>query len=346
MTTHLNKQSVPVNIICGALGAGKTSAIAKLLAGKPTHEFWVVILNEFTDTGIDTLTLAAAAQSSYDVRMIPGGCLCCTGEQDFRRQLSELLSPAMLPARILIEPSGVGHPGGLIEELRVFENSGAINLISTIALIESRRIDELYQLPALMRDQVDAADVVILSKAELADADTRNRFGLWASALFPSKRFIGFSESGALPPAALAPPESAPVFSFLRQHRHQHEHIDVEVREVVVGSVITQARAHFYLQRHACGWVIPPTLMFDLDTLVMTLNQHALFIHVERMKAVLRTGLDRWHLLQYWDSQFEVREISWRQDSRAEVQMRANAPANWQAWDDWLREAADSTRLG
>ena len=338
MKTSLNKPVVPVNIICGALGAGKTTAIANLLANKPVDESWVVILNEFTDTGIDALTLAAAARGSYDVRMIPGGCLCCTGEEDFRRQLSALLSQAVLPSRILIEPSGVGHPGGLIEELRVFENSGAIKLVSTIVLIESRRIDELDQLPALMRDQVDAADVVLLSKAELADADTRERFMQWAQLLFPSKKYIGLSENGSVLQEALSPTATQTRFSLLlRKFDHQHEHVEVVERDVIIGSVVAHARAHYYLQRHACGWIIPPTVIFDLEKVTTPLNKLSLLHDVERMKAVLRTGIDRWYLVQYWQSQMELREIAWRQDSRVEAQMNKCAASNWQAWDEWLQ---------
>jgi G3E family GTPase len=109
--TQASSSPIPVNIITGALGAGKTTAIARLLASKPAAEFWLVILNEFTDTGIDAVTLAAAARGAYDVRMIPGGCLCCTGEEDFRRQLSGVLNlPPHSNPPAVIEPSGIGHP--------------------------------------------------------------------------------------------------------------------------------------------------------------------------------------------------------------------------------------------
>jgi G3E family GTPase len=59
-------ESIPDNIITGALGAGKTTAIAQLLASKAAREPWLVILNEFTDTGIDALTLATSARGAYE----------------------------------------------------------------------------------------------------------------------------------------------------------------------------------------------------------------------------------------------------------------------------------------
>jgi hypothetical protein len=112
--------------------------------------------------------------------------------------------------------------------------------------------------------------------------------------------------------------------------------VEVVKRDVIIGSVVEQARAYYYLQRHACGWLIPAAVMFDLEKVTTTLNQLSLLHDVERMKAVLRTGIDRWHLVQYWQSQLEMREVSWRQDSRLEVQMMTGINVDWGKWDEWV----------
>jgi len=75
------------------------------MSHKPEHELWVVILNEFTDAGIDALSVAQSAHGSFDVRLVAGGCLCCVGQLDFGKQLREILR-TLKPARLLIEPSG------------------------------------------------------------------------------------------------------------------------------------------------------------------------------------------------------------------------------------------------
>jgi len=298
-----------------------------------------VILNEFTDTGLDALTLASAAHGYYDVRMIPGGCLCCTGEQDFKRQLSSLLTADKLPARILIEPSGIGHPGLIAEELRVFERSGAITLCSTVALIEPQQAAQANKLSGIARDQIDAADVVILSKAELADASARSHFHEWADDLFPAKRFIGLSERGELPVPALSPPVVGNKFSFARtsnSHTHTHES-GVTSRDILLRGVAVASSTHHYLNREGCGWIVPPEVIFDLERFQRGLvNAAQLFGEVERLKAALRTGIDRWHLLQRWNDQFELREIAWRNDSRVEVQIQEGISTNWTAWDAWI----------
>lgn len=343
---------VPVNIITGALGAGKTTAIARLLAAKPAAEQWVVILNEFTDAGVDALTLAMAATGAYDVRAIPGGCLCCTGEEDFQRQLRNLLREQK-PARILIEPSGIGHPGAVVEELRDYERAGELKLKSTIALIDPQRLDALEAQDGIERDQIDAADVVLLSKAELADHAERERFSSAAQQLFPAKRWIGLSERGELPPIALDPPAAAYSFEMpLRPPLHlvehlqrssgqaAHQHALQSSRTFKFGRHTIEARTQALLGRVACGWSIPAEVIFAREPLRAELarGDHVLFAQVERFKAVLRTGMEQRLLLQKHLNTVSETESAWRQDSRIEVQLRPGLEADWEIWDRfWLR---------
>jgi ABC-type molybdenum transport system ATPase subunit/photorepair protein PhrA len=60
------------HVITGSFGSGKTTAIRWLMAYKPESELWVVILNEFTDAGIDALSVAQSARGNYDVRLVAG----------------------------------------------------------------------------------------------------------------------------------------------------------------------------------------------------------------------------------------------------------------------------------
>ena len=335
--------AIPVNIITGALGAGKTTAIARLLADKPATESWLVILNEFTDAGIDTLTLAVAARGAYDLRTIPGGCLCCTGEADFRQQLSALLAQpeSYWPRRILIEPSGIGHPGAIVEELRLFERNGALSLQSTVVLVSAQQ-GSWGALPDTAQAQVNAADVVLLSKADLASDAQRVDFQQWAQQLFPPKRWIGYSEQGRLPSEALQPPLAA--FSFelpkrpslhqAQRHASGHAHSFEQIaRGLIWQGASVQARAVQLLQRAACGWLVPTTLLFDMQALHRLLESAELWHVVERFKAVLRTGVDDWCLVQRWDAQTSVTPCDWRQDSRIEMQLKPGVVADWVSWD-------------
>jgi len=336
---------VPVNVIAGALGVGKTTAIAKLLAAKPSDEYWVVILNEFTDAGIDALTLASAARGAYDVRVIPGGCLCCTGELDFRRQLRELLKERR-PARILIEPSGIGHPGSVIEELRGQERTGALRLCSMIGLVDPQRLSVLESLAvdeSVERDQLECADVLVLTKADMATPEDRQKFFACAQRMYPPKRWLGVGVESVLRAEALDPPTAMYTFETPQQpaaHAHASAAL-VTQRAIRFGSTEVIARVHSLLARHACGWTVPRDLVFNRVKLHQALLHGAdgLLADVERFKAVLRTGVEHWTLLNVSAAGIHADACGWRQDSRIEVQMKSGASVEWRRWDDFFVDA-------
>ena len=205
---------IPAWVVTGPLGCGKTTLIAGLLATKPADEHWAVLLNEFTDAGIDALTVAAAARGPYDVRLIPGGCLCCAGEADFRRTLQELVAGPR-PARIIVEPSGIGHPAGIVEELLAHQAAGGILLEGVLGLVDPAALDG-SALPdgtptggpqlggqterdELARATAEIADVLALAKADLATPAQVAAFEAVAAALFPAKRGVGQVSQGRVP---------------------------------------------------------------------------------------------------------------------------------------------------
>src|SRR3990167_1411616 len=108
-------KNIPTHLIAGPLGAGKTSLIRQLLAQRPAHERWAVLINEFGLIGLDAALLATDADG-IAMGEVAGGCLCCVNGVPFRVGLSRLLRQAK-PDRLLIEPSGLGHPLQLLEQL-------------------------------------------------------------------------------------------------------------------------------------------------------------------------------------------------------------------------------------
>ena len=325
---------VPVNVVTGALGVGKTSAIAKLLANKPVQEYWVVILNEFTDAGIDAITIAASARGAYDVRVVSGGCLCCTGELDFRRTLKELFAERR-PDRLLIEPSGIGHPGAMLEELRRQERGGAVTLMSTIGLVDPKRL-HYFNAEGVERDQIEVADVLLLAKPDIASDLEREQFHRSAQACFPPKRLIGELDT-LLQPEALAPPP--PTFSFLpvraatpSGHLHAQQH--TETRSVSFGALSATAHTFALLDRQACGWTLPREAVFNRVKLFESLQLGSpMLSKAERLKAVLRTGIEHWTLFNVTAGGVTMTPCGWRQDSRVEVQLHPHQEADWPQWD-------------
>ena len=104
-------KAVPTNIITGFLGAGKTSAIVHLLQNKPKNERWAILVNEFGEIGIDGSLMQGqySEEQGIFIREVPGGCMCCAAGLPMQIALNMLLAKAK-PDRLLIEPTGLGHP--------------------------------------------------------------------------------------------------------------------------------------------------------------------------------------------------------------------------------------------
>jgi G3E family GTPase len=149
-------------VITGGFGAGKTTAIRWLMANKPENELWMVILNEFTDAGLDSLSVAQAARGQYDVRLVAGGCLCCVGELEFGKQLRDILRN-FKPSRLLIEPSGAGHAADIVDTLGLYEAQHALSLDTVVCLVDpldARRI--LASRPPNEWSQIQSAAVLLM----------------------------------------------------------------------------------------------------------------------------------------------------------------------------------------
>ena len=216
---------IPVNIITGVLGVGKTTAIRHLLSQRPPNEKWAVVVNEFGALGIDGALLDTAAgiadadvagtsttgggDGGVVVREVAGGCLCCAVAAPFTVAVTQVLRRAK-PDRLLIEPSGMGHPGGLFDALSGEFLRGVLELKATIALVDVAVVSS-DQNPEVLaseafRDQVHCADVVVGTKADLASGASVEAFRAWAATLYPAKAEVAVVERGRLPLATLDVP--------------------------------------------------------------------------------------------------------------------------------------------
>lgn len=340
-------EPIPAHVVTGPLGSGKTTVIAALLSGKPPEEDWVVLLNEFSDAGIDALTVASAARGAFDVRLVPGGCLCCAGEQDFRRNLQELVGTRR-PQRIIVEPSGLGHPAGIVEELLAWEAAGALRLAGIVALLDPARVrDASLGAGGDALAQVEIADALALSKADLAADGDRERFEAFAASLYPPKAWVGQVTGGRLPREALESavslPRSAgpsrPAVHEAERQAHRHESAVAAAEVDAAGGRRVEA---FHVGHQALRWVFPRARAFSRERLLGLLaalgGEFGGFGRVVRLKGVFRTSEDEWTLAQLSAQGVDLRPSSWRRDSRVEVLLEGLAGSTVaDQWDAaWL----------
>ena len=329
-----------VHVITGSFGAGKTTAIRWLMRNKPAAEMWVVILNEFTDAGIDALNVAQSAQGSFDVRLVAGGCLCCVGELEFGKQLRDILRN-FKPIRLLIEPSGAGHAADIVDILSIYERQGALSLDSITCLvdpIDAQRI--LNARPANEWSQIQSADVLLLSKPDLADDAQRAAFDAIAAAQFPIKRHVGTCRDGALPEEALQRHERGATFSLL-EHRGP---VSSTTTAFDIGGLAASESLSRQLGSCAVQWRLPGELSFARTVLEpqMRWQLEAYQGFLRRMKGVFRTGPGPSWLVQSTAHGLSAEDSAYRRDSRLELVLGAPPTQEFlHGWRGVLRDAAN-----
>ena len=135
----------PVNVVTGCLGAGKTTAIARALARRPEGETWAVVVNDFGALGIDGALLDDAVGSTSKtserggvvVREVNGGCVCCATAAPFTLAVTQVLR-RFAPDRVLVEPSGVGDAGRVIDALRSEHLKRSVDVRATVCVVDVR----------------------------------------------------------------------------------------------------------------------------------------------------------------------------------------------------------------
>ena len=104
---------IPVTVVTGFLGAGKSTLVSRWLTELSRDET-AVIINEAGEVGIDGALLRARAAR---LREITGGCVCCATQAELAAALAELAGARPAPARILVETSGAASPAGVVRPL-------------------------------------------------------------------------------------------------------------------------------------------------------------------------------------------------------------------------------------
>lgn len=155
---------IPVVVIGGFLGAGKTTLVNHLIRSLPRR--LGVIVNEFGATGVDG---GLIERLSDDVTELTAGCLCCTGRDDLLRSLVTISLREHKPDAVLVELSGVADPTPVLTTLLERSVRAAFRVTTLVAVVDARHaLQTLREHPEAAR-QLAYANVVVLNKTDLAD---------------------------------------------------------------------------------------------------------------------------------------------------------------------------------
>lgn len=159
---------IPITLISGWLGSGKTTVLNRILESAGGRRI-AVLQNEFGDIGLDGRLIEGNVSALYE---LSGGCICCSVHDDFMAVIEELTTLDPAPEAIVVETTGVADPSvPLVSILQhpdygeVFELDGVVTLVDTLNLARS-----LQEHPEVAL-QIAAADLLLLSKGDLPDAE-------------------------------------------------------------------------------------------------------------------------------------------------------------------------------
>ena len=193
-------EKIPVTILTGFLGAGKTTLIRNLILKNKSKKL-AVIINEFGDLGVDGEIVKQCSDETCpeeNILELANGCICCTVADDFIPTMKSLLEGQYLPEHILIETSGLALPKPLLKAFEWPEIRSRLTVDSVLAVVDAEAVvngifapqmsNELEEkqnqtyvehetpLSEVFEDQINCSDVVLLTKPDLVKniSDARN----------------------------------------------------------------------------------------------------------------------------------------------------------------------------
>ena len=193
-------EKIPVTILTGFLGAGKTTLIRNLILKNKSKKL-AVIINEFGDLGVDGEIVKQCSDETCpeeNILELANGCICCTVADDFIPTMKSLLEGQYIPEHILIETSGLALPKPLLKAFEWPEIRSRLTVDSVLAVVDAEAVvngifapqmsNELEEkqnqtyvehetpLSEVFEDQINCSDVVLLTKPDLVEniSDARN----------------------------------------------------------------------------------------------------------------------------------------------------------------------------
>eukprot|EP00450_Noctiluca_scintillans_P025111 CAMPEP_0194511676 /NCGR_PEP_ID=MMETSP0253-20130528/43404_1 /TAXON_ID=2966 /ORGANISM="Noctiluca scintillans" /LENGTH=441 /DNA_ID=CAMNT_0039355029 /DNA_START=96 /DNA_END=1418 /DNA_ORIENTATION=+ len=216
---------VPLTILCGFLGAGKTTLVQHILRNREGLKVGVVV-NDVAEANIDSEVLSF--DDADGIVGLQNGCACCSGRQDLFTRLQELVESSGVSKldrpwdRLVVECSGVAEPESIAQELEAMSLRGdpvmkRIFLAGIVCVVDASTFWEAYNsegtatedrksLSALLVSQLESSDTAILNKTDLVDDEALNTLSHLLTKLNLNARQLR-AVRGALPLRTLMPAE-------------------------------------------------------------------------------------------------------------------------------------------
>ncbi|MEM8572331.1 MAG: cobalamin biosynthesis protein CobW [Pseudomonadota bacterium] len=250
-------EKLPVTVITGFLGSGKTTLISHLMQN-PGGKRLAVVVNEFGDVGVDGEILKGCAIPdcpAENIVELANGCICCTVADDFIPTIEVLMALNPRPDHILIETSGLALPKPLLKAFDWPDIRSKITVDGVIALADAEAVaagrfapnvaavdaqrqaddslDHETPLSEVFEDQISCADIILLTKPDLAGPEGVAQAKAFIEAEAPRPLPVIEVAEGAVDPRVILGLEAAAEADLEARpshhdSAHDHDHEDFE----------------------------------------------------------------------------------------------------------------------
>lgn len=222
----MSLKKIPVTVISGYLGAGKTTLVNHVLTHNTSANIGVIV-NEFGEVGIDGDLIVADEDALIEIR---NGCVCCTVRTDLVAGVKVLLARDDIKLdRLIIETSGLADPAPVLQTFLADEELlTRVELESVVTLVDAanrqRQLDD-----DMAREQIAFADLIVLNKIDLLDTDALEPLERDLRAINPVAAIIRTNHSEVAAQTLLGVPRfSLPhvlaIEPGILEGEHDHEH--------------------------------------------------------------------------------------------------------------------------
>ena len=228
------QRRVPVTLITGFLGAGKSTLINEIISRFSEHRFGVVV-NEFGEVALESSIIDAGVD---EVVELSGGCMCCVTRRDLGRALKKLLAYRGELDRVLLEASGMSDPLPILQTLNKRAIAAGAFLDSVITVVDLARFQELLPEYETVRAQLEHADIVLMSRQGETDDDRRDVAIEQIREIAPRARLAPFESAETLEPLF-----AGHGYEGRRRSDLELEYSAVKLRHAELHSVLFQSEA-------------------------------------------------------------------------------------------------------
>lgn len=188
MSPHAQLKRIPVTIITGFLGTGKTTLLNHILHGD--HGLRIAVLvNDFGAVNIDAQLVVGI--EGEDTVNLANGCICCTIRDDLFTAVQQICQRPLPPEYILIETSGVSDPLAVAHTFTETVLSQTVHVETILAVVDAEQYDDIpAENRVLALDQIGMADIILLNKVDLISAEQRQAIEKRIRQIVPTARIL------------------------------------------------------------------------------------------------------------------------------------------------------------